>query len=89
MISFLSPTWLIFPLVFTSNEDGTDSTIVIGSVPTNDSISMLTSNEFGLFTGSILLWAVLIISNSTNDATLNVVLKFVLIPLACALISMV
>ena len=54
---------------------------------TNDSISILTSNEFGLFIGSTLLCAVLMISNSKKELTSNVVLKLVLIPSVIALMS--
>ncbi len=51
----MSPTCVISASVFTSNEDGTYSTIVVVPFPTKDSILIVTSNEFGLVTGSILL----------------------------------
>ena len=89
VIIFLSPTICTFPSVLTSKTLGTDSCMVTVSPPTNDSISIITSKEFGFVVGSILLWAVLIILNSTNDFTSNVVLKFVSIPFDLALISTV
>ncbi len=60
----LSPTVFTFASVTTSKNDGTVSVISIELSSTNDSMSIRTSNEFGLVIGSILLCAVLIISNS-------------------------
>ena len=55
VIIFLSTNVFTFPSVTTSSTAGIDSVIVTGSLPTNDSISIITSNEFGFVVGSILL----------------------------------
>ncbi len=81
--TFLSPSVLTLASVCTSSTAGIVSTIVIESTPTNDSTSITTSKAFGLTVGSILLCAVLTISNSKYSATSNVVLKLVSTPSAC------
>ena len=87
MMVFPSAVSAMFPSVITSKTDGTDSTIWIAVEFVCDVISITTSNLFGLYTGSILDCAVLMMSNSTNSATSNVVSNPVWMPSAIADIS--
>ena len=84
---FPSAVSVTIPSDTISNTDGTDSTIWTSVAFACDVTSITTSNLFGLFTGSILDCAVLMMSNSTNSATSNVVSNPVWMPSAIADIS--